>query len=220
MLHRAIQLAAPDSFLTFPPPPSANRTMPKGYYKEVDGVNYDRKLLEKAQRLARENAGTLSKDAVEKLWVDVRSDGRNRGHEDGVWDVELRTLLHIADTLKLDKSAAALMKKETAVHEASAGGSGSGADSSSGAGKRSRGSVERFEAGPASGKAAGSGSGSGSGSGKRKKSGSSDDYYQIIDGVKYDRALLELAEELSSGGKLERGGGRAAARGRRRTAAR
>ena len=59
------------------------------YYKKIGEVNYDRKLLEKAQRLARANGGTLNVVAVEKLWKDIRSDGTDKDHVDGVWDVEL-----------------------------------------------------------------------------------------------------------------------------------
>ena len=77
------------------------------YYKKIGEVNYDRKLLEKAQRLARANGGTLNVVAVEKLWKDIRSDGTDKDHVDGVWDVELRTIKYIAENFRHDAAASA-----------------------------------------------------------------------------------------------------------------
>ena len=124
------------------------------FYKKIGEVNYDRKLLEKAQRLARANGGTLNVVAVEKLWKDIRSDGKDKDHVDGVWDVELRTIKYIAENFRHDAAASARMQSEIATAEAvraaaaSNSSSGRGGAGTSAAAQRSRRSV--YSAGQAS----------------------------------------------------------------------
>lgn len=168
------------------------------YYKKIGEVNYDRKLLEKAQRLARANGGTLNVVAVEKLWKDIRSDGTDKDHVDGVWDVELRTIKYIAENFRHDAAASARMQSEIATAEAvraaaaSNSSSGRGGAGTSAAAQRSRRSV--YSAGQASQSA--------SSTAKAASSGDSgDDEAEAEVEGDYDQSLLDLAEELTTGGR-------------------
>jgi len=75
-----------------------------GYYKTINGVAYDRKLLDEAEVRAVQQGGSLKeKDALE-LWGQAH-DGR------GVTECEKRTLKYIAEHHRLDAEARRTLEK-------------------------------------------------------------------------------------------------------------
>jgi len=78
----------------------------KSYYQQIDGVNYDRELLEMAEKLSKSNGGKLDLAAAQKLCQEACEDGR------GVTDCEKRTLQYIAQTHKLNPAATTFMEME------------------------------------------------------------------------------------------------------------
>ena len=87
-----------------------NDAAQEGYHQEIDGVKYDRALIELAEELS--SGGKLSAASVDQL-LEASADGGK------VTPTEVETLQYIAETYKLDKKAAALLKK--AVHPSSGG---------------------------------------------------------------------------------------------------
>lgn len=85
-----------------------NKVMQKrhtSYYKQVDGVKYDRELYELAEKMAQD--GQLSADQVKELWTQAE-DGP------GITPTELRTLKHIQDKYKLPDEAKGFLDDVTA----------------------------------------------------------------------------------------------------------
>lgn len=101
------------------------------YYRQIDGVRYDRELLDKAEGFAK-TGGVISHAEAKELWEDAQ-DGK------GVTTCEKRTLEYTMQNLKYTEKATGFMKPLI-------------------------------------------------------EAGSSPSYYRAIDGVRYDRELLEKAE--------------------------
>jgi hypothetical protein len=106
------------------------------YYKQIDGVKYDRELLEQAEAFQKD--GQISHAEAKQLWEDAL-DGK------GVTATEKRTLEYTMTHFKYTDKASDFMKKAL---------------------------------------------------------GANVSYYKQIDGVKYDRELLELAESLAKDGQI------------------
>lgn len=106
------------------------------YYKQIDGVKYDRELLEQAEAFQRD--GQISHAEAKQLWEDAL-DGK------GVTATEKRTLEYTMKHYKYTAKASDFMNKALG-HNVS--------------------------------------------------------YYKVIDGAKYDRELLELAESLAKDGQV------------------
>jgi len=119
------------------PPTKKAREEGESYYRVIDGVKYDRKLLEQAEEFVKD--GQISFPEAKALCIDAE-DGK------GVTDIEKATLKYMVDTFKFTEKAAKFMKEQL---------------------------------------------------GEAPKTQS---YYKQIDGVKYDRALLEKAEGFTSTG--------------------
>jgi len=109
------------------------------YYKTVNGVKYDRDLLEKAEKAAAD--GQVSVKEAQELWK-AAQDGQ------GVTKTERRTLEHVLKALKFTEKAAVYLQEQL--------------------------------------------------QGKKKETS----YYKIVDGVKYDRELLEQAEQFVKDGQI------------------
>mmetsp|Transcript_3190 Transcript_3190/g.5702 ORF Transcript_3190/g.5702 Transcript_3190/m.5702 type:complete len:596 (+) Transcript_3190:48-1835(+) len=107
------------------------------YYKTVNGVKYDRELLEMAEKAAAD--GQVSFDEAKKLWTSAL-DGS------GVTKVEKRTLEYALKELKFTDKAAEYLKGEL--------------------------------------------------------KGMAQSYYKTVDGVKYDRELLQQAEAAVKDGQI------------------
>jgi len=108
------------------------------YYKQIDGVKYDRGLLEKAEKFAKD--GQISFPEAKELW-ELAQDGR------GVTVAEMRTLVYTLQKFKYTDKAANFLRPLINA-------------------------------------------------GKPKS------YYKQIDGVKYDRELLDMAEEFAKDGQI------------------
>merc|ERR1719231_699433 len=111
-----------------------------GQYKQINGVMYDRQLLEKAEAFGKD--GQISYPEATELWNDAK-DGP------GVTDIEKQTLQYTLDTIKYTEKAAKFMSACLA-----------GGDPSKSSGQ-----------------------------------------YKQINGVKYDRQLLEKAEAFAKDGQ-------------------
>merc|ERR1711976_713108 len=111
--------------------------MGESYYKQIDGVKYDRKLLEKAEEFTK-SGGVISFAEAKDLWEDAQ-DGK------GVTETEKKTLEYTMKEFKYTDKAAKFLK-------------------------------EHLDEG-------------------KPKS-----YYKQIDGVKYDRELLEHVENATKTG--------------------
>ncbi|CAE8741611.1 unnamed protein product [Polarella glacialis] len=109
------------------------------YYKTVNGVKYDRELLEKAEKAAAD--GQVSVKEAQELWK-AAQDGQ------GVTKTERRTLEYVLKVLKFTEKAAVFLQEQL--------------------------------------------------QGKKKETS----YYKIVDGVKYDRELLEQAEQFVKDGQI------------------
>jgi len=108
----------------------------KSYYKQIDGIKYDRELLEQAEAFQKD--GQVSHAEAKHLWEDAM-DGK------GVTDTERRTLEYTVKHFKYTDKALGFMKKALAANVS---------------------------------------------------------YYKVIEGVKYDRELLEMAECFAKDGQI------------------
>lgn len=189
----------------------------QSYYKQIDGVRYDRELLEKAEEFAKD--GQMSEAEAKQLWEDAQ-DGK------GVTETEARTLEHTLKVLKYTDKATKFMRrsldgdKKKSYYKQIDGV------------KYDRELLEQAEAFQKDGQVshpeakqlwedALDGKGV-TGTEKRtleytmkhfkytdkaadfmkKALGANVSYYKIIDGTKYDRELLELAESLAKDGQV------------------
>ena len=128
------------------------------YYKQIDGIKYDRGLLERADTIVTEHDKITLKYAKE-LWEDA---------EDGnvVTECEQRTLQYILENYECNSGAKKFLKKNLSTES----------DISSetdGESEKNSGSEDEEE--------------------KESKKSS---YYKQIDGIKYDRGLLERADTI------------------------
>lgn len=76
----------------------------KGYYKTMDGISYDRKLLEEGQAMADARGGVLTFEDALHLWGKA-NDGR------GITNTERRTLQFLAGQYRLEKEAKQFWEK-------------------------------------------------------------------------------------------------------------
>jgi len=76
----------------------------KGYYKTMDGISYDRKLLEEGQAMADARGGVLTFEDALHLWGKA-NDGR------GITNTEKRTLQFLAGQYRLEKEAKQFWEK-------------------------------------------------------------------------------------------------------------
>mmetsp|Transcript_15626 Transcript_15626/g.49173 ORF Transcript_15626/g.49173 Transcript_15626/m.49173 type:complete len:258 (-) Transcript_15626:27-800(-) len=113
------------------------KTGEEGYYKVIDGVKYDRELLESIEKFAAD--GQVGYPEAKKLWAEAQ-DGQ------GVTDVEKATLEYAMKTYKFTEKATKFLTVFLST------------------GKKS--------------------------------------FYKVIDGVKYDRALLEEAQRSEADGQI------------------
>jgi len=74
----------------------------QSYYKQIDGVRYDRELLEKAEEFVKD--GQVSEAEAKSLWEDAQ-DGK------GVTETEARTLEYTLKTFKFTDKAAKFMRR-------------------------------------------------------------------------------------------------------------
>merc|ERR1711988_1876603 len=81
--------------------PLVDEGKPKSYYKQIDGVKYDRELLETAEGFAKD--GQISFPEAKALWDDAQ-DGK------GLTEVEKQTLLYTLKTFKYTDKAAAFLR--------------------------------------------------------------------------------------------------------------
>jgi len=79
---------------------------PTSYYKTVDGVKYDRELLEQAEEAVKD--GQISVAEARALWESAM-DGR------GVTKIERQTLEYVMKTMKCTRPAAEFLEKELAA---------------------------------------------------------------------------------------------------------
>lgn len=83
-------------------PPAGRGRGGGGYYRRVNSVNYDRALLESADRMVA-GGGSITQRGALQLWADAH-DGR------GVTDCERRTLAYIAGAYPFEHNAAPLLR--------------------------------------------------------------------------------------------------------------
>merc|ERR1711988_1232561 len=83
--------------------PLVDEGKPKSYYKQIDGVKYDRALLETAEGFAKD--GQISFAEAKALWEDAQ-DGK------GLTDIEKQTLLYTLTNLKYTEEARAFLKEK------------------------------------------------------------------------------------------------------------
>jgi len=77
----------------------------ESYYKQIDGVKYDRKLLEKAGEFAKD--GRVSEAEAKSLWEDAQ-DGK------GVTETEARTLEYTLSAFNYTERAAKFLRRSLA----------------------------------------------------------------------------------------------------------
>lgn len=221
-------LARPAASAPAPPPASAadSSASTGTYYKVVDGVKYDRALLEKAEGFAAD--GQISYPEAMGLWTSAQ-DGT------GVTEIEKLTLQYTLRNLKYTDKAGKFMS------ECLAGGEAAKPTSfykQIGGVKYDRGLLDKADDFAKDGQisypeAKGLWDDAQDGSrvtetekltlqyimnnykittkganflneclGRSAKSGPSESYYRQIDGVKYDREILDIAKECSKDGRV------------------
>jgi hypothetical protein len=193
------------------------REKKQSYYKQIEGVRYDRELLEKAEIFAKD--GRVSEAEAKSLWEDAQ-DGK------GVSETEARTLEYTMKTLNYTDKAAKFLRKsldgdKTASYYKQINGIKydrellDQAEAFQKDGQISHAEAKQLWEDALDGKGVTS-------TEKRtleytlqhykyttkasdfmkKALGANTSYYKIIDGVKYDRELLEMADSLAKDGQV------------------
>jgi len=189
----------------------------ESYYKQIDGVRYERALLDKATKFAED--GQISQPEAKELWDDAQ-DGK------GVTATEARTLEYSLKTLKYTDKAAKSMRtwldgdktksyykqidgikydrelleqveefqKDGQISHAEAKHLWEDAMDGKGVTETERRTLEySIKHSKYTDKAL---------SFMKKALGANVSYYKVIDGVKYDRELLEMAEGFAKDGQI------------------
>lgn len=189
----------------------------QSYYKQIDGVKYDRELLEKAEEFAKD--GRVSAAEAKSLWEDAQ-DGK------GVTETEARTLEYTMTAFNYTDKAAIFLRRSLAGDK-----NASYYKQIDGV-KYDRELLEQAEAFQKDGQISHAeakqlwedaldGKGvtatekrtleytlkhfkyTNKASDFMKKAlGANVSYYKVIDGVKYDRELLELADSVAKDGQV------------------
>ena len=176
--------------------------MAKSYYKTINGVRYDRALLEAAEeRISGQGDGSISEKAAEEI-VELTKDGGR------ITETELTTLKYIRENYKFTPKAAEWFAgKLPEIEQAVDPNQFDQAKPTQEPSPPDQASSPLPEQDPLTVKTSKSAEGTAAEDPldieeaviHEKKEHAKKSYYKIIHGVRYDRALLEAAEEGISG---------------------